>query len=174
MKTIIMILALALAILVGISYFWPGPVSKAEYQPEPVFTTEDQLFVQRAYSTLRVAIAMDKDAEARSHSPKVRDLAQRDELEQKQMLVRLKQIADAIDPDFRLEGVKSLEMWTLPSGTAFDKSYLENFIQLREQANMMLNQASSIQDNPSIKKFASFWRISIQQQLADASRLQHE
>jgi hypothetical protein len=90
MKTIIMILALALAILVGISYFWPGPVSKAEYQPEPVFTTEDQLFVQRAYSTLRVAIAMDKDAEARSHNPEVRDLSQRDKLEQKELLVRLK------------------------------------------------------------------------------------
>jgi predicted outer membrane protein len=173
MKTSIAFLPLALAILVGVISFWPGRVSKAEYQPEPAFTTEDQLFVQRAYSTLRAAIAMDKDAEARSHNPEVRDLAQRDTLEQNEMLLHLKQTVDAIDPDFRLESAKSLERRTLPSGAAFDKSYLENFIQLREQASVMLNQASSIQDNPSIQKFAALWRTSIQRQLADA-RLQLE
>jgi predicted outer membrane protein len=168
MKRIIAILLLSIAILIGLIYFWPGPVSKAEYQPEPAFTTEDQLFVQRAYTTLRAAIAMDNDAEARSHDPKVRDLAQRDELEQKDLLLRLKQIVDAIDPDFRLESAKSAERRKLPSGVAFDKSYLENFIQIREQASVMLNQASSIQDNPSIKRFAALWRSSIQRQLADA------
>src|SRR4030095_4054600 len=103
MKTRISILLLCLAIMVGVIYFWPGRVSKAEYQPAPVFTTEDQLFVQQAYSTLQAAIAMDGNAEVRSHSGKVRDLAQRDKLEQKQMLLRLKQTVDAIDPDFRLE-----------------------------------------------------------------------
>jgi uncharacterized protein (DUF305 family) len=168
MKTIIAILPLALAIVVGVFSFWPGSVSKAEYRPEPAFTTEDQLFVQRAYSTLRAAIAMDNDAQARSHSPKVQDLAQRDELEQKEMLLRLKQIVDAIDSDFRLERAKSLERRRLPSDAASDKSYLENFIQLREQASVMLNQASSIQDNPSIKEFAALWRTSIQRQLTDA------
>jgi len=168
MKTSIAVVLLALAILVGVIYFWPGRVSKAEYRPEPPFTTEDQLFVQQAYSALRVAIVMDSEAEARSHSPEVRDLAQRDKLEQKQILLQLKQIVDAIDPDFRLEGAKSLESWKLPSGAAFDKRYLENFIQLREEASVMLNQASSIQDNPSIEKFAALWRTSIQRQLADA------
>jgi uncharacterized protein (DUF305 family) len=171
MKTRIAILLLCLAIMVGVIYFWPGRVSKAEYQPAPVFTTEDQLFVQQAYSTLQAAIAMDNDAEVRSHSGKVRDLAQRDKLEQKQMLLRLKQTVDAIDPDFRLERGKSPETGKPPSGAAFDKSYLENFIQIREQASVMLNEATSIQDNSSIKKFATLWRSSIQRQLEDARGL---
>jgi predicted outer membrane protein len=174
MKRITTILSLTLAILVGVIYFWPGPVSKAEYSPEPAFTMGDQLFVQHAYSTLRAAIAMDNDAEAKSTSPIVQDLAQRDELEQKQMLLRLKQIVDAVDPDFRLERAKSLERWKLPSGAAFDKAYMEHFIQLREQAGSMLNQASSVQHNPSIKKFAALWRSSIQRQLAEARGLRLE
>jgi len=171
MKTRIVILFLALAIMVGVIYLWPGRVSKAEYHPEPVFTTEDQLFVQQAYSTLRAAIAMDNEAEVRSHSREIRDLAQRDKLEQKQMLLRLKQTVDAIDSDFRLERANSPETEKLPADAASDKSYLENFIQIREQANVMLNEASTIEDNPSIKKFATLWRSSIQQQLAHARGL---
>ena len=129
------------------------------------------MFVQQAYSTLRTAIAMDNDAEVRSYSGKVRDLAERDKLEQKKMLLRLKQTVDAIDPDFTLERAKSPETGELPSGDEFDKSYLENFIQIREQASLMLNEASSIEDNPSIKRFATLWRSSIQRQLADARGL---
>jgi predicted outer membrane protein len=171
MKTIFTIVLLAFAILVGVMYFWPGPVSKAEYRPEPAFTTEDQLFVQRVYSTLRLAIAMDKDAQAKSRSLEIQDFAQRDELEQKHMLRNLRQTITAIDPDFRLERAKSTEKWDLPSGAAFDRSYLENFIHIRERALVLLNQSSSIQDNPAIKRFAALWRSSIQDQLADARAL---
>src|SRR5215510_12778929 len=39
MKRIIAILLLALAIMAGVIYFWPGAVSKADYQPAPVFRT---------------------------------------------------------------------------------------------------------------------------------------
>ena len=109
MKTRRIAILLLVAIMLGVIYFWPGRVSKAEYQPEPVFATEDQLFVQQAYNTLRATIAMDNDAEVRSQSGTIRDLAQRDKLEQKQILLRLKQTVDAIDPDFRLESAKSAE-----------------------------------------------------------------
>jgi uncharacterized protein (DUF305 family) len=171
MKRSIAILLLTFAIMVGVIYFWPGRVTNAEYQPKPAFTTEAQLFVQQAYSTLRAAIAMDKEAEVKSYSDKVRGLAQRDELEQNQMLLRLKQTVNALDPDFTLERTKSPETGKLLTGAAFDKSYLENFIQIREQAIVMLNEESSIQDNPSIKKFAALWRSSIQRQLEDARGL---
>jgi predicted outer membrane protein len=121
---------------------------------------------------LREAIAMDNDAEARSQNQKIRDFAQRDELEQKQLLLLLKETVDAIDPNFRLERPKSAELWKSPSGAAFDRSYLKNFIQIREQAAAMLNEASSIEDNPSIKKFAALWHSSIQRQLADTRGFQ--
>jgi len=168
MKTIIVFLLLAVAIMVGFMYFLPGPGIKAEYRPQPAFTPEDQMFVQRAYSMLQESLTMDNDAEARSRNQNVRDLAQRDQLEQKRMLLRLKQTVNAIDPDFKLERVKSPELWELPSGAAFDNGYLENFILIREQASAMLNEASSIEDNPSIKRFAALWRSSIERQLADA------
>ena len=170
MRRIIAALLLSVAI-VAVIYFWPGAVSEAEYRPAPAFTAEDQLFVQQAYNTLRAAMAMDKDAVVRSHSCKVRELAQQVELEEKQMLHRLKQTVDAINSDFRLERVKSSERWKLPSDATFDQSYLENFIQIREQASAMLNQASSIQDNPSVRRFAALWRTSILRQLSDAREL---
>jgi hypothetical protein len=182
LKTAIIIALVILAIvgaIIGIR-MWRATVTRAEYQPTPAFTGEDQTFARNAYEALYTADALDDSFEHHCYTPGVCSFLATARLEHKQALDRLRNVVSTIDPRFELpHGLKPLpeEREAFKKGTPgvkLDRRYLETFIQQHERAQAMLDQAVSIEDNPSLVRFADLWRADLDRHLDNAKQLMNE
>jgi Tfp pilus assembly protein PilE len=182
LKTTLIALVVVLAIVAAIvgTRIWRGTVTRAEYQPTPAFTIEDQTFAQNAYDALVTAKALDDSFKDRCHTPDVCALVSTARQEHRQAMERLRSAVSTIDSRFEfLHGLNPVpeERQALKKGepgVKLDRRYLDVFIREHERAQTMLDQAPSIEKFPSLARFANLWRADLDRHLANAQQLVNE
>jgi len=167
----VVVLVLFAAAILGLYWWSVGTVSKAAYQPGQRLTPQEQVFVQKAHDLLGWGITLDQNAIDISHLDSVKDFARKDLTEQRKLLQSLKDAVSASDPSFVFAPAESVESRKLHPGTAFNRRYLENIIQIQEQARSTLDHVPGIRDNPPLNRFLNMWAPSINARLSQARAL---
>jgi len=161
----------AIAIIGALHWRAGQELSKPAYQPGLHFTAQERIFVQKAHNLLGWAITLDQNAIGISRIKSVREFAQKDLDEQRKLLHNLQGAVSSIDPSFVFQPAESLESSKLQPGIAFDRRYLENIIEIQEQARSMVDRARNTSGNVLLNRFVTRWAASLNARLREANAL---
>jgi predicted outer membrane protein len=168
---IIVIVLVVIGVALPAIYLLRRGATTEAHRAAPVLTIEEQFFVQKAYDKIQSAMTLNQDALDKSSSESVRDFARENLSEQQRRLAALKATVEALDPDYDFRQAESVESRKSAPGARFDRNYLEDFIDLHEQALAMLDHASSLREDPSLVQFADQWRMAMNRHLTEARKL---
>ncbi len=134
------------------------PNGAAKTPPKPL-SPNDQAFVEAAAQDGMLEIALAKQAQAKSASPDIKDLAAKiiaDHTKADQQLQQIAQTEGAKLPDaLNSAGQSELQKFSTLTGSEFDKAYLHFAVNDHRKALTKFENEAKQGTNPSLKTFAS-------------------
>jgi predicted outer membrane protein len=168
--TVVAILLIALAgagVGLWIWHDWNG-TSSASYEPVPL-SKDDTTLLLTAYRFLQSQLLADEQAATRGHFEPVRTFARAAAADHRNEANRVKELAARLAPELRMEPAMMPPEFKSGRGAAFDREYLNAFIQNHEQRLENVPPTLPQGATPELGQFAASWTSMLNRHV-DASR----